>query len=83
MDGMILERHYREGLEERLIAYLAELKGVSLETAMHAYYHSRLAEKINAGANGVQYLDEKILAQILTETEPELFDETKEEKING
>ena len=83
MEGMILEKYYREALEERLIAFLAEMKGISLETAMRVYYSSRLAEKIHAGANGVQYLDEKVLAQILCETEPELFDEQQEETNNG
>ena len=79
MDGEILEKYYRESLEERLIAFLAEMKDISLENAMRVYYNSRLAEKIHAGANGVQYLDEKVLAQILCETEPELFDEQQEE----
>ena len=80
MDEEILEKYYRESLEERLIAYLAEWQGLSLEKAMHVYYCSRLAEKIHAGANGVQYLDEKVLAQILFETEPELLKEKQEEQ---
>lgn len=80
MDGEILEKYYRESLEERLIAYLAERRGISLEEAMRAYYCSRLAEKIHNGANGVQYLDEKVLAQILLETEPELLKEKQEEQ---
>ena len=80
MDGEILEKYYRESLEERLIAYLAEWREISLEEAMRAYYCSRLAEKIHSGANGVQYLDEKVLAQILLETEPELLKEKQEEQ---
>lgn len=80
MDGEILEKYYRESLEERLIAYLAEWRGISLEEAMRAYYCSRLAEKIHIGANGVQYLDEKVLAQILLETEPELLKGKQEEQ---
>ena len=32
-----------------------------------------VTEKIHAGVEGVQYLDYKVHAQILKETEPELF----------
>ena len=72
---MILEQVYQENLEERLIAYLAEKDNLSLETAMNTYYHSRLAQKINQGTEGIQYLDHKVLVEILHETEPELFPE--------
>ncbi len=73
MDGKTLERIYQENLEERIIAYLSEIKGISLETAMDIYYHSTLADKIHQGVEGVQYLDHKVLVQILCETEEELF----------
>ena len=69
MDDKALEQIYQENLEERLIAYLAEIKNLSLEDAMTAYYGSALAEKIHNGTEGVQYLDYKVLAQILCETE--------------
>ena len=75
MDDRILEQTYHENLEERLIAWLSEQKGISLERAMDIYYHSRLAEKIHQGVEGVQYLDYKVLAQIMLETEPDLFSE--------
>ena len=74
MDGDILERVYQERLEERLIARLSEVKSISLERAMDIYYQSRLADKIHRGVEGVQYLDYKVLAQILCDTEPALFD---------
>lgn len=74
MDGDILERVYQERLEERLIARLSEVKNITLERAMDIYYQSRLADKIHRGVEGVQYLDYKVLAQILCETEPGLFD---------
>ena len=74
MDGDILERVYQERLEERLIARLSEIKSISLERAMDIYYQSRLADKIHRGIEGVQYLDYKVLEQILCETEPALFD---------
>lgn len=73
MDGETLEKVYQENLEERIIAYLSQTKGVSLETAMDIYYHSKLADKIHRGVEGVQYLDHKVLVRILCETEKELF----------
>ncbi len=73
MDEKILEQTYRENLEEHLILYLAEQNGFSLEKAMDVYYQSRLAGKIHLGSEGIQYLDYKVLAEILRDTEPELF----------
>lgn len=73
MDGEVIEKVYQENLEERIIAYLSETKGISLESAMDIYYHSTLAGKIHNGVEGVQYLDYKVLVQILCETEEELF----------
>ena len=64
---------YQENLEERLIPYIAEQQNISLEDAMDIYYHSKLAEKIHQGTEGIQYLDYKVLAEILMETEAELF----------
>ena len=73
MDERILEQTYQENLEERLIAYISDQYGVSLEKAMDVYYSSSLAEKIHQGVEGIQYLDYKVLAQMLHETEPERF----------
>ena len=73
MDEMVLEKLYQEKLEERIIAYLAEKYGISFEEAMAAYYNSKLADKIHHGVEGVQYLDHKVLAQILEETEPDIL----------
>ena len=73
MDETVLEQTYQENLEERLITYLAEQHHIPLEKAMDIYYHSRLAEKIHQGAEGIQYLDYKVLADILLDTESELF----------
>lgn len=71
MNEEILERVYQENLEERIIAYLSEVKNISLETAMNIYYHSKLADKIHSGLEGIQYLDFKVPAQILCDTEEE------------
>ena len=73
MDGETLENVYQENLEERIIAYLSETQDISLENAMDIYYHSKLANMIRRGGEGVQYLDYKVLVQILCETERELF----------
>ncbi len=74
MNEVALEQTYQENLEERLIAFLAEDNGLSLEKAMDIYYRSKLADKIHRGMEGVQYLDHKVLAQILRDTEPGLFE---------
>lgn len=73
MDASVLEKVYKERLEERIIAFLAKEHSLSLEKAMDVYYKSRMAEMIHKGEEGIQYLDCKLLAQILYETEPELF----------
>ena len=66
----ILEQIYQENLEERIISRLAEEKNISLENAMDVYYNSKLADKIHQGEDGIQYLDYKVLVEILKETEP-------------
>lgn len=69
IDGDLLERIYQEHLEEQIISHLAEKKGVSYEDAMSLYYGSDLADQISRGENGIQYLDYKVLVQVLCETE--------------
>ncbi len=74
MNDEMLESVYQENLEERIIAYLAEVCDFSFEKAMDVYYNSKLSDKIYLGKNGIQYLDYKVLVQILLETERELLD---------
>lgn len=74
MNDATLEKSYREELDEKLIAYLAKVKNLSLEKAMNIYYHSRMAEMIGNGVYGIQYLDYKVLIQMMLDTEPELFE---------
>ncbi|WP_297964141.1 hypothetical protein [uncultured Anaerovibrio sp.] len=69
MDDNVLEQVYQERLEERIISYLASCQSISLEQAMETYYSSELAEKIHSGVDGIQYLDYKVLVQILLDTE--------------
>ena len=67
MDENVLEQVYQEKLEERIIAQIAADRSVPLEKAMDIYYGSRLADMISRGENGIQYLDYKVLTQILCE----------------
>ena len=83
MNEDVLEQIYQERLEERIISYIAETMEISLEEAMKAYYSSRLANKIHNGRYGVQYLDYKVLVQILYETEPELFEKKESDMKDG
>ena len=64
---------YKERLEERIIAYLSEIKGIPLEEAIDAYYRSRLADQISKGLYGIENMDYKYLAEDLVENEPMLF----------
>ncbi len=72
-----LEYMYREELDERLIAHLAKVKNLSLFKAMDIYYHSRMADLIGTGTYGIQYLDYKVLVEMMIDNEPNLFDEAK------
>ena len=74
MDEITLEKVYQERLEERLIDYLAQKHCLDYKSAMDLYYNSELSEKIHNGSHGIQYLDYKVLAEILEETEPGLFE---------
>ena len=74
MNDDTLEQFYQEELEERLISYLAKKKNISLEKAMDIYYHSDMARYISEGEYGIQYLDYKVLAQILMDKESNLFE---------
>lgn len=73
MNGDVLEKYYKEALEERIISHLAKVKNLTLEQAMDLYYRSHLAQKVYEGKDDVQYLDYKVLVQILLDTEPELL----------
>ena len=65
MDSMALERFYREGLEERIIAETVRRNNVSYEKAMDLYYTSRLCGMIERGEYDIQYLDYRLLTQYL------------------
>ena len=65
IDDKDFERIYQEYLEEDIISYLAKIHNISLEKAMDLYYNSQIAEKIHQGKYGIQYLDYKILAEMI------------------
>lgn len=73
MDNQVLEKIYLENLDERIIQYIAVKEDVSFDDATRIYYSSKLSNKIYNGNNDIQYLDYKVLFELLKETEPELF----------
>lgn len=81
MNEQMLECIYQENLEERLIAYMAKICNFSYERAMDIYYNSELSDKIHLGKEGIQYLDYKVLVQILIDTEKELFEQSNKSEF--
>lgn len=73
MDRQALNFVYKQNLEQDIIHYLADLKGIDLRLAMDIYYQSKLARQIEQGLYGIENLDYKYLVQDLLENEPELF----------
>lgn len=69
IDEQVLEKAYQEQLEEKIIMYLAKIKNIGLGKTMTIYYESELANKISEGRYGIQYLDYKVLAEMLLQTE--------------
>ena len=67
MNDRELENFYREHLEEDIIFCLSQRHNISLEKAMEMYYSSQLADRINAGTYGIQYLDASVLADFVDE----------------
>ena len=68
-----LDKVYKEQLEEKIIAYLAEQRDISIRKAMDIYYRSQLSQQINDGKYGIENMDYRYLGQDLMENEPELF----------
>lgn len=65
MNENVLEKLYQERLEERIISRISEIQNISLEQAMDIYYGSNLSREINQGTYGIQYIDYKILAELI------------------
>ena len=64
---------FTEELDERIIDYLSQIRGIPREVAMDVYYRSRLSGQIAGRKYGIENLDYKYLAEDLVENEPELF----------
>lgn len=73
MDDKSLDRIYKENLDEKIIAELARVKGITVRDAMDLYYQSKLSRQINNGAYGIENLDYRYLVSDLLENEKELF----------
>lgn len=74
VDQKNLEKIYKQNLEESIVAYLSEQKGISLSDSMDIYYRSKLSMQINEGLYGIENMDYKYLADDLINNEPELFE---------
>lgn len=70
----VLDKTYKELLEEKIINQLAETKDIPIRQAMDIYYRSKLSQQINDGSYGIENMDYRYLVQDLIENEPELFD---------
>ena len=68
MNDEALEKNYQERLEERVISYIVEKQNIQLTDAMDLYYKSKLADIIAQGQYGIQYLDYKVLGQMILES---------------
>lgn len=75
-----LDIFYKQNLEESMIEYLAEIKGLDLRQAMDIYYCSSLAVQIERGKYGIENMDYKYLVQDLVENEPYLFDKVEDDR---
>ena len=68
-----LDKVYKELLEEKIIAYLAEQRNTPIRKALDIYYRSQLSQQINDGKYGIENMDYRYLGQDLMENESELF----------
>lgn len=73
-DHDALDKVYKQNLEESIVSYISEEKGISLEKAMDIFYNSKLSAQINAGKYGIENMDYKYLAEDLISNESELFE---------
>ena len=72
-DKNALTKTYKQNLEESIVAYIAEEKDISVETALDIFYRSKLSAQISEGKYGIENMDYKYLADDLIINETELF----------
>lgn len=73
MDENVLEQIYQERLEERIVSNISQRFNLDYLNAMDLYYNSRISGLIHGGSYGIQYLDYKVLVDIMIDTEQELI----------
>ena len=73
IDRKILDKTYKELLEEKIIKYLSEVKQIPIRQAMDIYYRSSLSQQISDGSYGIENMDYRYLVEDLIENEPNLF----------
>lgn len=73
IDKDVLDKTYKELLEEKIINHLAEEKRIPIRQAMDVYYRSELSQQINDGSYGIENMDYRYLVQDMIENEPNLF----------
>ena len=74
IDKDVLDKTYKELLEEKIIKQLAQSKDIPIRQAMDIYYSSKLSQQINDNSYGIENMDYRYLVQDLIENEPELFE---------
>ena len=73
VDKKQLEKVYKQNLENDIINYISDIKGIELRRAFDIYYSSKLAKQIENNSYGIENMDAKYLAEDVIENEPELF----------
>lgn len=73
IDKEVLDKTYKELLEEKIINQLSEEKQIPIRQAMDIYYRSKLSQQINDSCYGIENMDYRYLVQDLIENEQELF----------
>lgn len=69
MDQNALHEYYLQNLEHDIITFLAQKRNISLREATDIYFHSELAEQIEQGAYGIEFLSPQYLTNDLIENE--------------
>ncbi|MBQ6615595.1 MAG: hypothetical protein IJH67_04415 [Thermoguttaceae bacterium] len=69
MDQNALHEFYLQNLERDIITILSQKRNISLREATDVYYHSKLAQQIEQGAYGIEFLSPQYLANDLIENE--------------
>lgn len=69
MDQNALHEFYLQNLERDIITILSQKRNISLRGATDVYYHSKLAEQIEQGVYGIEFLSPQYLANDLIENE--------------